>query len=291
MAYKKQFVKKYPLGKAFVNQNFDNYFSVVAIVKDEAPYMAEWLEYHLLVGVEKFYIYDNGSSDNLLEILEPYINDKIVEYIYYPGKLRHLPAYNEAVRRWEDTSFWLAFIDLDEFIVPMTTKTIPEFLRDFESFPGIEINWVLYGSGGHREKNEGLVMERFKDHDVWDSRYNRTIKSIHNPRCVFYLNSHKADYIYGKLAVDTDKNSTVEGSHERVPLHNRLRINHYFLKSYEEFLAKIEKGRSAVAAKLTVEEFNKRDCNEIKNDPVMDSYIPLVKENIKKRNGITQENL
>jgi glycosyltransferase involved in cell wall biosynthesis len=290
MAYKKRFAQKYPDGKAFVNEGFAHYLSAAAIVKDEAPYMAEWLEYHLLVGVEKFYIFDNGSSDNLLEVLEPYIKGGIVEYTHYPGKLRHLPAYNEAVRRWEDASFWIAFIDLDEFIVPLATKRIPELLRGFERFPGIEINWVLYGSGGRREKAEGLVMERFKDHDVWDSPYNRTVKSIHNPRCVFYLNSHKADYISGKAAVDTDKNSAAEGSHDRPPLHNKLRINHYFLKSYEEFLSKIQKGRSAVAAKLKIEEFNQRDCNDIKNDPVMDSYIPLVKENIKKRYAAAQRN-
>jgi hypothetical protein len=283
ISFKKQFQKKYPTDKAFTNEGYAQYLSVVAIVKDEAPYIVEWLEYHLLVGVEKFYIYDNGSTDNLHELLAPYIKAGIVEYIYFPGKLRHLPAYNEAVRHLEDTSFWIAFIDMDEFIVPVEKKTIPEFLRDFEDAPGIEINWVLYGSGGHKEKTDGLVMERFKDHDHWDTHYNRTVKSIHNPRCVFRLNSHIADYVYGWSSVDTNKTENISGSFDRFPLHNKLRLNHYFLKSYEEFLVKVSKGRSAVAAQLKIEEFYERDRNEIKNDTIMDKYIPLVIERISKR--------
>jgi hypothetical protein len=283
LKFRKIYEKKYVDGKAFLNEGFEQYLSVVAIVKNEAPYMAEWLEYHLLVGVEKFHIYDNGSTDNLKEILEPYIEDGIVEYIYFPGRLRHLPAYSDAIRQFKDKSFWIAFIDIDEFIVPVKTKTIPEFLRDFEDVPGIEINWVLYGSGGHKEKADGLVMERFKDHDVWDSRYNKTVKSIHNPRWVFYLNSHMADYIDGEQSVDTNKNKNIYGSLDRPPLHDSLRINHYFLKSYEEFLTKIDKGRSAVADKLLLEEFYQRDRNEIKNDPIMDKYIPIVKEKILQR--------
>jgi glycosyltransferase involved in cell wall biosynthesis len=282
-AFVKQFKKKYPGNKAFINEGFEHYLSVVAIVKDEAPYMAEWLEYHLLVGVEKFYIYDNGSTDNLLEILQPYIKEGIVEYISFPGKLMHLPAYNQALRRLQDTSFWIAFIDLDEFIVPVETQTISEFLRDFEQFPGIEINWVLYGSSGHKEKNDGFVIDRFKDHDVWDSPYNRTVKSIHNPRCTFKINSHVGDYIYGDPSVDSDKNKNIIGSGGRVPLHDKLRVNHYFLKSYEEYLVKVNKGRSAVAAKLKIEEFYERDKNDIKNDTIMDKYIPVIKENISKR--------
>jgi hypothetical protein len=283
LKFRKDYIRNYAHGKAFLNEGFEQYLSIVAIVKDEALYILEWLEYHLIVGVEKFYIYDNGSTDNLKEVLDPYIKDGIVEYIYFPGKLRQLPAYNDAVRRFRDKSFWIAFIDLDEFIVPVKNKTIPDFLHDFEDVPGIEVNWVLYGSGGHKEKTIGLVMERFKDHDIWDSHYNRTVKSIHNPRCVFHLNSHVADYICGEQSVDTNKKKNIYGSFDRPSLYDKLRINHYFLKSYEEFLAKVNKGRSAVANKLQVEEFHKRNRNEIKNDPIMDKYGPIVKERIQRR--------
>lgn len=59
--------------------------AIVTIMKNEAPYVKEWLDYHILVGVKKFYIYDNDSDDNLHDILRPYIEQGIVEYTFFPG--------------------------------------------------------------------------------------------------------------------------------------------------------------------------------------------------------------
>lgn len=57
--------------------NYKNYLSATCIIKNEAEYMPEWLEYHLLVGFEKFYIYDNGSTDNIKQVLAPYVDASI----------------------------------------------------------------------------------------------------------------------------------------------------------------------------------------------------------------------
>ena len=38
------------------------YLSVCAIYRNEAPYLAEWIEFHRLVGAERFFLYDNGST-------------------------------------------------------------------------------------------------------------------------------------------------------------------------------------------------------------------------------------
>lgn len=40
-----------------------SYLAICAIAKDEGSYFSEWIEWHLKMGVEKFYIYDNGSTD------------------------------------------------------------------------------------------------------------------------------------------------------------------------------------------------------------------------------------
>jgi len=77
---------RYRWDKSLKPSRFSNYLSVVALVKNEAEYIGEWLEYHLLQGVEKFYIYDNESTDKLQAVLKPYIEAGIVECIYYPGK-------------------------------------------------------------------------------------------------------------------------------------------------------------------------------------------------------------
>jgi hypothetical protein len=267
------------------SEDFPHYLSVALIVKNEAEYIAEWIEYHLLVGVTKFYIYDNDSTDNLKEVLLPYIKDVgYVEYIYYPGKNRQIYMCNDAVKRSEKDTFWLAVIDTDEFIVPLSTSTLPEFLRDFEDVPGLEINWLLYGSNGHKNKTEGLVMERFKTHALPEYFVNRNVKSIHNPRAVFYANAHNAVYFGNKISVNTDKEPNIRHFLDRNGCFDKIVINHYFTRSLEEYLLKQRAGRADYGDPKyrDMNLFNEQDRNDI-YDTTMDKYIPAIKEKIKER--------
>ena len=92
--------------------------SVVAILKNEAPYLKEWIEYHLIAGVDHFYLYDNDSSDNQAEVTRPYVEAGIVDYFFSPGKVMQMFAYNDAVKKFKFFSRYMAFIDGDEFIFP-----------------------------------------------------------------------------------------------------------------------------------------------------------------------------
>jgi hypothetical protein len=47
--------------------------AVAAIFRDEAKYLKEWVEFHLLVGFDLLYMFNNLSQDNYLEVLNPYI--------------------------------------------------------------------------------------------------------------------------------------------------------------------------------------------------------------------------
>jgi hypothetical protein len=280
-------IGRFKRDKTLVPADFKAYLSVTAIVKNETPYIAEWIEYHLLAGVQRFYIYDNESTDNLREFLDPYIREGVVEYLLFPGKRRQVAAYNDAIRRYKYASFWLAFIDIDEFLVPVSAASIPELLRDFEDVPGIEINQVLYGSGGRRHKESGLVMERFKDHSLYSLYSNKGVKSIVNPRYVAYMpTAHIAEYFgSGTYSVDTHKHKNLRSSLERPALHDRIRINHYGTKSLEEFASRIELGRASSPGTLSLDVFYERDHNEIKNDTIMDAYIPTVKLALRQRNN------
>ena len=95
--------------------------AVVAILKNEGHYLKEWLDYHLVAGVEHFYLYDNDSSDNAAEILRPYVAAGLVDYFSAPGTAMQMLGYNDAVKRFKFFSRYMAFIDLDEFIFPKST--------------------------------------------------------------------------------------------------------------------------------------------------------------------------
>ena len=49
------------------------YLAACTIYRDDAAYLAEWIEFHRLMGVERFFLYDNGSTDDHREVLAPYL--------------------------------------------------------------------------------------------------------------------------------------------------------------------------------------------------------------------------
>lgn len=243
------------------------HLAVCAIAKNEGPYFREWIEWHLGMGVEKFYIYDNESEDNTREVLNPYIESGVVEYNYFPGKKMQLAAYDDCLERHRFDTRWIAILDLDEYVVPIKDNSIPCFLKRFENASVVEINWLVYGSSGARKKMPGGVMERFKCHSLPDHILNRHVKSIVNPRRVFsVIGCHEVARIYGK-AYDSHGNVIKHNFHDRTPQQDVIRINHYAIKSYEEFLGKRARGRARCKNKIRgLEYFEQYDLNDIREE-------------------------
>lgn len=239
------------------------YLAVCAIAKNEGAYFKEWIDWHLSVGVEKFYIYDNGSDDNTAEVLKPYIEKGIVDYVSFPGYRMQLAAYDDCLARHRFDARWIAFIDLDEFIVPVADSSVPEFLKKHEDAPAVEINWLIYGSGGAVEKNDRPVMERFRHHSKGDHKLNRHVKSIVNPRRVYsMIGCHEVARINGK-AVDSHGNKIRKGFRDREPQQDVIKINHYAVRSREEFLEKQNRGRASGTQRTVPDEyFYKYDLND-----------------------------
>lgn len=240
------------------------YLAICAIAKNEGPYFKEWIEWHRKKGVERFYIYDNESTDNTKEVLKPYIAEGIVEYNYWPGKKQQLATYDDCFARHRFDTRWIAVIDLDEFIVPVVNKTIPEFLRPLENFAVVEINWLVYGSGNLSEYTPEPVMQRFRYHSIENHYLNRHVKSIVNPRKVSnMIGSHEAARISGK-ASDSHGKIIRKSFRDRTPLQDVIKINHYAVKSYEEFCDKRGKGRASGKQKPLEEGYFKEfDLNDL----------------------------
>ena len=242
------------------------YLAVCAIAKNEGPYFKEWIEWHRDHGVEKFYIYDNESSDDTHEVLEPFVKEGLVEYHYVPGFNQQLAVYDRCLEEHRFDARWIAFIDIDEFIVPVQDKSIPAFLKRFESFPAVEINWLIYGSGGAREKTPGGVMERFKRHSRPDHILNRHVKTIVDPRRVFaMIGCHEVARINGHTA-DSHGEPVKQNFRDREPQQDIIRINHYAVKSYEEFMQKRARGRARGKVSKRIrgtEYFDRFDLNDI----------------------------
>jgi len=181
------------------------YLSICAIFKDEAPYLPEWIEFHRLVGVERFFLYDNLSADGGREVLEPWVRAGVVSIsdCSIPlGQGGQGWAYADALERARGRTRWLAFIDLDEFLFSPGPTPLPDLLGEYEQHPGVVVNWQVYGSSGLTAKPEGLVIESFVKRARMQWVRNRRIKSIVDPtRAVRPIGPHFFEYADGALAV------------------------------------------------------------------------------------------
>ena len=142
--------------------DFKYQVSICLIFKNEAPYLKEWIEYHRLIGVDHFYLYNNNSEDNFRDILEPYIANNIVTLVDFPQQYAQLAAYNDCYRKAKDESKWIGFIDTDEYINLIDSNSIKDFLHKYSSYPAVYFNWRMFGTSGHLEENHNeLTIERY----------------------------------------------------------------------------------------------------------------------------------
>jgi hypothetical protein len=234
------------------NQTEENYkynVSICAFFKDEADYLKEWIEFHRIVGVDHFYLYNNKSNDNYLDILNKYIRDEIVTLVQWPEPQSQMKAYQNFFDKYKDETKWVGFIDLDEFVIPNSTNDIYSFLKPFEkNRSSVVINWKMMGSSGfiHRDiKN--LLTEDFTC--SWE-KYLDIGKYFFNTRYEYY-----PDYKYsGKMHFTWAKVKGIPVPPVNVfdkvysfninPIRNvklPIQINHYLVKSYDEYIQKKSK--------------------------------------------------
>ena len=217
--------------------------AVVAILKNEGHYLKEWLDYHLLAGVEHFYLYDNDSTDNQAEVATPYIEAGLVDYIPFPGKVMQYIAYNDAINRFKFQCRYMAFIDLDEFIFPKNNRSIVEVVDEILSrdpkAAGLAINWHVFGSNGQEKADYSRgVLERFtrRGQDNLNSIF--LIKTIANPRKIdFKSDAHWQNYFNEFYSIN--ENGGVVPQWHNIPVSaKKIVINHYYTKSKEEYVNK-----------------------------------------------------
>ena len=267
------------------NLSFEDKLSIVCIEKYEAPYIKEWVDFHLNIGVDRIYIYDNESPDGMKQILDPYIQSGQVVYTYFPGKARHLDAFNDAIAKYKMKTKYMAFIDVDEFLLPENkgddlVTLIEKIMKKNPRSGGVAINWRMYGSSGYEQMPEGLVTEHYLYRGDSYAKGNDCIKTVAIPRYIrVYTHTHSPVYVTGFNNVNEDGKVLIGWSNP-VNRTKYLRLNHYFTKSKAEWIERRSRRRSDCADDnnvRTIEEFYEHDHNDI-YDPIMLPYVAEIKK-------------
>ena len=259
-----------------------SYLAVCSMFLNEERYLAEWIEFHLLAGVERFYLYDHESTDGSREVLAPYVEEGTVvvyDWPVYPGQRE---AFDDCVERHRQDSRWIAFFDIDEYLFSGTGRPLTEVLRPFEPWPGVFVNRPAFGSAGREAMPSGLVTESYPLRSNI-SRRNRAGKSIADPMRVAscggghhftYTEAHAVDELL--RPAPTSRSLSVSFS--------LLRLNHYAVRSREEFEAKLATPRAdtgTLREGTTFESINEA-LNDV-TDLAAAAWAPALKEALRRK--------
>jgi len=266
--------------------------AICLIVRNEARDIAEWIAFHALAGFDTQIIFDNRSDDGTDAIIKAAATLHDIRYHFWPDSSgrSQVSAYEAACEAYKLEFDWIAFVDSDEFVVPTVEEPINALLARYEGWSGIAIHWAIYGSDGHDDYPEGLVLESFTRRAGLEFFPSRHTKSIIRPgfaaRC---LNPHCFDLrgdrlgSYCNAAGRTmqwwpapELGGIIPGLSLEAPNYSVCRINHYFTRSRAHWLAKLKRGYPSDIAVRVLAEFDTYDRNEIA-DPIARRYLPALR--------------
>jgi hypothetical protein len=215
--------------------------NVLAAFKNEAPYLKEWIEFHLMVGFEKFFLYQNNSTDDYMSVLRPYIDSGVVDLTEWP-----LPVPSQAAAYWDYITryrgpWWTAVLDCDEFLWSPKYDTVTEAIAPLTR-SAVGVNWMMFGSGGKEQWEDAPVIERFTWRIDAANPVNNHVKSIlwMDQNISMAGDIHTFHTEHGTF----NEHGAPIGSAFSQHSSEILRINHYYTKSRQEWRAKVERGRA-----------------------------------------------
>jgi hypothetical protein len=252
--------------------------SICCIIKDENAYLDEWIRYHLLIGVQHFYIYDNQSKVPVAATLQENGLAGYATVHTIKGRSKQVKAYRRCLKKYRKTSRWMAFIDTDEFILPKARGgNLVEFLKDYEAFGGLALNWQIFGSNGHISRTRKPQLESFTMRAVEQFEINKHIKCIIQPRYVKDVaNSHSFHFKKGKFCVN-ENGKQIADTFAPVSV-QKIQLNHYYCRSLEEYHEKIARGLGDTRRERKIEEFYHHDCNDVADTGILDLIARLTEE-------------
>ena len=237
---------------------------LITLIKDEAPYLKEWIAHNVSIGFTDFFIFDNNDEGDTSQALvikeckELYPNikfnmfdirgrDKLEKAGFQAGIYNNL---SQNLVKQRALIRWIAYIDVDEFIrIEKPYNNLQDMLWSdiFRGADQIHLNWRCFGDNGHITYEDKPVQERFTIPCDKNVVYNDGLKWIENQyvKNIVRLNSKQKNYqahtAYIKeqicknaLGEEINGNSTIT---DKI-VHEVAWIDHYNCKSLEEYINK-----------------------------------------------------
>ena len=239
--------------------------AIVTTMKNEGPFILEWLAYHRAIGVDDFLIYTNDCTDGTDTMLEMLQAKGFVQHRENPFRESGLKPQHAALQAAESEPVmqdcgWGICMDVDEFInIRIGDGTLGALYAAMGEANMISLTWRLFGNADVHGYEDRFLLDQFdrcapevirKPHQAWG--FKTLFRNID---------------IYKKLGVHRpkglipdlwDRVKWLNGSGKPMPRtmfrngwrssletygYDWVQLNHYAVRSAESFLVKRDRGR------------------------------------------------
>lgn len=241
--------------------------ALVCVAKEEDYYLQEWIDYHLMIGFDDIHIFQNDwRFKNPIPNKRVHFHEWDVKTIEnnQPIWERDLQAkcYTEFARNNYDKYEWTAFFDVDEFLVLKQHSDVKDFIDDYFDYNCVVINWALFGDNGITEF-DGInvsVLERFTKR--WDKPHT---EGYYQFKGICRLSKDMVHNVHWSCGEWVDVHFNM-GNEPKIgtPTFDRAQLNHYYTKTYPEWVNKANRTRCDTGRPtLPVEAFNGSNFNDV----------------------------
>ena len=215
--------------------NIMNRIAICTVLKDEHQYLKEWIEYHMSIGVNSFYLYEDGGKSHS-DICSNYNNVFLFSVNDYLKTCKHIgpkqkTIYNQFIKDYKNEIDYVFFIDLDEFIMFGDGYSISDLVDICQLRNAILLPWKNYGCNGIIDNPHTPVITTYLNGvnsiGKWNDNYAYYCKSFVklniNDENHYMITNHKHALSDTIVPYNSDD------------LYQICWINHYITKSWEEW--------------------------------------------------------
>jgi hypothetical protein len=239
--------------------------TLIAAVRDEGPFLLEWVAHHLVLGFARIVIASNDSTDGTHELLDAIAAAGFITHYQHdidPGKSPQAESY-KALRKHcaVDDTDWLMVMDVDEFLnVHVGDRSLQALIGSAPDHADIiALNSATFGANGPDRWRPKPVTAQFQWRMPTQHTASSPVKSLtRNPGRFKEIHNHSLVGFKGERLVYMDAGGGLHDLDLAIPLWRQLRnfpskacrhdlaqYNHYAVKTYDTYLARRDRGRGA----------------------------------------------